>query len=167
MLVNAIVLLWLVAMFIGGFVAGTMRQLWSLAVVAVSTFVASSLYLSFIAFTSGLVRNDSGSKILSFIIVFFAIGLVLGGPVAAIIGRTGSRPRYALGFDDALGGGILGVIIAISLVEVGTVVIITYPVLGWVGWIKSSRLIQQFFIQFPIMMPLMSSEFQQAFQLLR
>jgi len=167
MLINAIVLFWLVAMFIAGFLSGTMRQLWSLAVVAISTVVAGSLYLSFIGFTSRFVSNDNGAKVLSFIIVFFAISFVLGGPVAAIIGRTGSRPRYALGFDDALGGGILGVIIAISLIEVAAVVIITYPVLGWSGWIKSSTLIQEFFIQFPIMMPLMPKEFQQAFQLLR
>ena len=166
-MVDAIILFLLFVVFISGFARGILGQLWSLAVLALTTFVTSHIYLSFTHLTSKIVHHGDGSKLLSFAAVFAVISVILNGPVLALIKHSRDRWEEGAGFGDRLAAAILGVIEGIGFLQVASVLLVAYPVLGWDEWIKASNLIRFYVGQWPFMIPLLPSELHKVAELLR
>jgi uncharacterized membrane protein required for colicin V production len=155
-MVDAILVFFLFVLFMAGFARNTSRQLWSLGVLALSTYVSGAIYPSFVSLTGRFIETADGSKLASFALVFMACSALFNGPVDALIRYDRWRgSSTGAAFDDRLAGGILGVIEAIGSVEVAAAVLVAFPVLGWDGWIKSSSLIRTLINEAPFMIPLL------------
>ncbi len=154
-MIDGIVLLFLFVMFMSGLARATLRQLWSLAVLALSTFLSGNLYLAFVHLTGRFIQNEDGSKLASFVLVFSVISGLLNGPLDFLVRHITRSQEGGAGFGDRLAGGVLGVIEAIGTVQVAAALLIAYPVLGWDGWVRSSSIISTIFSQALFMGPLL------------
>lgn len=165
-MVDILVLLFLAAMFVGGFARGVMRQLLALAVLGLATYVAGHQYTSLTGLTGRFIHDEAGIQLAAFVIVS-GVTSAIGNAIMDAIVFGGRRKRLRREAPpERLAGGVLGVIEGIGALEVGALVLLTFPVLGWDGWIKSSNLIPQFLHQIPFMMPLLPPQFTQALELL-
>lgn len=166
-MVDAIVVFLLFVMFLSGLSRGTLRQLWSLAVLAISTYLAGHLYRSFTGLTGRFLSGETASNLAAFVLVYVVVSAVLSGPIEILLRINREQWDTGGGGSDRLAGAILGIIEGVGLIEVGAAVILTYPVLGWDGWLKASKLVAAFFSQWPLMMPLLPSEFQKVLEIFR
>jgi uncharacterized membrane protein required for colicin V production len=152
---DAIVLLFLFGMFMSGLGRGTLRQLWSLAVLALSTFLSGNLYLAFIHLTGRFIQSEDGSKLASFVLVFMVISGILNGPFDFLVRHVTRREDDGTGFGDRMAAGVLGVIEAVGTVQVAAALLIAYPVLGWDNWVRASNVISTMISQALFMGPLL------------
>lgn len=166
-MIDGFILFVLFVMFVVGFSRGTLHELWSLAVLALSTYLSGSLYLSFTDLAGRFILNENGSRLASFALVFIVVSSVLNGPVEALIRHRRGRWDEKSSFADRTAGSILGVVEAIGTIEVAASVLTAFPVLTWDGWVASSHLLGTFFSQWPLMMPLLPSTFQSVLQLFK
>lgn len=163
---DVIFLFFMFMMLLSGLARGAPRQAWSLAVLAVSTYLSGNVYSAFVNVTRPFVQNEVGSRFTSFVLVFIIVSALLNAPIDALVTR-GRRRANDVAPGNRLAGGVLGVIEAIGVAEVSAALILTYPVLNWDGWVRSSGLIKNVLIQWPIMLSLLPSEFQHVIEVFR
>jgi len=154
-MVDVLVVFLLFANVIGGYTRGTLRQLWSLGVLAVSAFLSGYIYQVLAGPISQFIHSDPGSKLASFVVAYAVISIVLHGPVDTVVQLEKRYHGPLAAVDDRLAGAILGAIEAIGAVQVAAALLIAFPVLGWDGWVRSSSLIPTFINQLPFMFPLL------------
>ncbi len=160
-MVDGIILFFLFVMFITGFSRGTLRQLWSLVVLALATYLSGNFYPSFTDLVRTSIPDPTGANLVSCILVFGVVSGILNGVVDAGARLRRERGDKKPGFVDRSVGSILGVIEAIGFVQVAAAVLVAFPVLGLDRWVETSKLLGAFFNIVPVMMPLLPGPFQQ------
>ena len=158
-MVDGIILFFLFVMFITGFSRGTLRQLWSLVVLALATYLSGNLYPSVTDLVRASIPDSTGANVVSFVLIFGVVSAVLNVGADFVTRLRRERGEKKLGFFDRSLGSILGVIEAIGFVEVAAAVLIAFPVLGLDGWVATSNLLGAFFNIMPVV-PLLPATFQ-------
>jgi uncharacterized membrane protein required for colicin V production len=166
-MINIIILLYLAVMFTSGFARGIGRQLWSLAVLGLSTIVAGNVYGAFSGLVIRYVHDEAGSRFLSFVLVFAVVSAIVSWPVEVIFFRSQPKREKDEGIPDRMAAGALGILEGIGLVEVASIILLTFPVFGLDALVRSSSLAYQFLRQIGMIVPLLPSQFAQVLKLLR
>ena len=163
---NGVFLFFVVILLMSGLSRGTRRQLWALAVLAMSTFVSGNVYTAFLPFTRLFIESESGSRFAAFALVYIIVSVVLSAAIDALMIHDRRRDDD-LEPADRLAGAVLGVVEAAGVAEVLAALVLTYPVLHWDEWVLGSDLVSKIFRQWPVMLSLLPSEFQHVLELLR
>jgi uncharacterized membrane protein required for colicin V production len=166
-MVDAILLFIVLMSFFSGLGRGLLRQVWALAVLALAVYMASHVYLNFTGLIGRFTSSDDVSKLASFVLTYGILSAVLNASMDMLVFRRREDEKRRPTPADQLSGGALGALEGIGSIQVGAAVLMTYPVLGWEGWITSSNVIKAIFDQIPLMMPLLTQEFQHVVEFLR
>jgi uncharacterized membrane protein required for colicin V production len=155
-MVDGIILFFVFAMFIVGFSRGALHQFWSLAVLAVATYLSGFLSPSLVGYLDVYIPNPVAARLVSFVFVFIVSGGLLN------IARTwmGGRADETSDFADRSAGSVLGIVEAIGTIEVAAALLVTYPVLSLDTWITSSKVVGMLLDYAPVMLPLLPANFQ-------
>jgi len=164
---DAFVLFLLFVVCVGGFSRGILGQLWSLAALLLTTYVTGKLYLSFASVVGPLVKDEAGGRLLAFLFVFVVTNAILNGPVYAIIDRMRGPSTDSGEITPRLVAAALGALTGVVLIQVGAALLVTYPILGWDNWIRSSDVIKLYVGQWPVVIILLPPELRYSIQLLR
>lgn len=163
---NGIFLLYVFLTLVSGLSRGLRRQMWSLAVLAASAYLSGNAYIVLLPVTRSVIETEAGCRFASFAIVFVVITAVLSWTVDIVLDRE-YRRSDEMHMADRLGGALVGVIYAVGAVEVLAALVFTYPVLQWDRWLREVDIFTRIFAQWPFMLPLLPSEFQQVLELIR
>src|SRR5660397_9023 len=99
-MVDGVILFFLFVMFITGFSRGTLRQLWSLVVLALAAYLSGNLYTSFTGLVRSFLPDPTGVNLVSCMLVFGVISAVLNGVVDAGARLRRERGDKKPGFVD-------------------------------------------------------------------
>ena len=149
----------LIVVFVLGILTGAsqgmVRQLFSFAGLFFGVIIASQRHQDLASFFSW-IDNPDWVRLASFAVITLAV-LVAATFVGAIVRRV--MRLMALGCLDWLGGGIIGAIETLLLVDVALILIIKYPVLGLSEVIRESRVPSVVLKLAPGLMGLLPPEF--------
>ena len=162
---NGIFLLFVLVALVNGLSLGPQRQFWSLAALAASTYLTGNAYTAFVPLIRPFIESESGTRLASFLIVFFVLGAVLNVVIDALVDHRLHR-RNELTAGGRLAGGLLGVLYAVSVTQVLASVILIYPVLRWERWILEADMFVKIFKEWPYMLPLLPDSFSQVLEML-
>ena len=163
---NGIFLFFVFVSLVSGLSRGPQRQLWSLAVLAVSAYISGNAYTAFLTVIRPFIESEAGARFASFAIIFCVMSAVLGLTVDALLDREYRRKNdFSLG--ERLAGGFLGAVHAVATAEVLAALVLMYPVLQWDRWILEADIFGAIFRQWPFMLSLLPSDFRQVLEMLR
>lgn len=164
---DTIIVLFMLVMFIIGWVRGIARRLWALAALCIAVYLSGLLYTSFIGLAYMVVADDAGSRLLSFVGVYIILSAVLSVPADLLLRRLTGEESARLGIGERIAAGIVGVVEAAGVTQVAAAILTAFPVLGLDDIVKSSRAIRVLFDQWAFMMPLLPAELHMIFDALR
>jgi len=164
---DIIIVLILIGSVLGGLARGTLRALWALVAVVISTLAAGLLYLAVGSLIFALFGHPNVSKVLGFAIAYGVVNAVVNGPVH----WWSRREQWALpgcaGCWDRLVGGAVGIIEGLAVIELGLIVLIKYPfwILGRAA--LESVIGQRLLTNLPFMLRLLPDTFRSVLELLK
>jgi uncharacterized membrane protein required for colicin V production len=162
--IDIILALFLLAMIIGGLARGTIRAIWGLVVLVVSTLAAGQLYPFGVGALAQFIESLDVRSFISFAVIYGIVSAVLNIPVEHFTGGGGFS---MWGLPDHLVGGFLELIEGIGFIEVAALVLARYPIFGLDAFVRGSALVRTLVAAFPFAVPLLPPEIQAIAQALR
>ena len=112
----------------------------------------------------GLVADENWARIIAFVGILVLVSLLAGA--AGSVLRLVSRLLF-LGWLDRLLGGLLGLVIALTLTMAVVVVATVFPVPGLSDAVRDSEVARWFGGYVPVILTMLPPEFQQYYDLAR
>jgi uncharacterized membrane protein required for colicin V production len=125
---DIIIVLILFGSVLGGLARGTLRALWALVAVAISTLAAGLTYLAVGSLIFALFGHPNVSKVLGFAIAYGFVNAVVNIPVHWWSRRENWTLPGCAGCWDRLVAGAVGLVEGIAVIEVGLIVLVKYPI---------------------------------------
>ena len=155
-----IVIVLVIAFFaISAFRAGLIREVVTLASVAVGVVVAGLFYDDLARDVLVFIDNEKTALIVAFLILLGAVYLA-GQLIAVMLKRAASL--LLLGMADHAGGALFGLIKGLIVVEVLLILLVTYPQLGLKADIDGSAIAPLFLDAAPLLLLVLPDEFELA-----
>ncbi len=155
-----IVIVLVIAFFASSaFRAGLIREVVTLASVAVGVVVAGMFYDDLARDVLVFIDNDKTALIVSFLILLSAV--YLAGQLVAVMLKQAAALLF-LGWADHAGGALFGLIKGLIVIQVLLILLVTYPQLGLKSDIDGSALASVFLDVAPLLLLVLPDEFEQA-----
>lgn len=155
-----IVIVLVIAFFASSaFRAGLIREVVTLASVAVGVVVAGMFYDDLARDVLVFIDNEKTALIVGFLVLLGAV--YLAGQLVAVMLKQAAALLF-LGWVDHAGGALFGLIKGLIVVEVLLILLVTYPQLGLKGDIDGSALASVFLGTAPLLLLVLPDEFEQA-----
>ncbi len=155
-----IVIVLVIAFFaISAFRAGLIREVVTLASVAVGVVVAGMFYDDLARDVLVFIDNEKTALIVSFLVLLGAV--YLAGQLVAVMLKQAAALLF-LGWADHAGGALFGLIKGLIVIQVLLILLVTYPQLGLKGDIDGSALASVFLDAAPLLLLVLPDEFEQA-----
>jgi membrane protein required for colicin V production len=155
-----IVIVLVIAFFaISAFRAGLIREVVTLASVAVGVVVAGMFYDDLARDVLVFIDNEKTALIVSFLVLLGAV--YLAGQLVAVMLKQAAALLF-LGWADHAGGALFGLIKGLIVIQVLLILLVTYPQLGLKSDIDGSALASVFLDTAPLLLLVLPDEFERA-----
>ena len=155
---DIIILILLLASIFGGLISGLIRSVFSLAGLIVGIVLAGRYYETLAEYMT-FISNETASRVLAFIIIFFIVA-VIAFLLGALLTKVASA--ITLGWVNRLGGAVLGLFLGALFVGAILAVCIKFSILS--GTISESVLASILTDRLPLVLALLPDEFDAVSQ---
>lgn len=167
--IDIIILMSLTISVLVGFLWGLIRQVIAVVGLAGGLMLAGRYYADVAVFLhgadgGGLVSDQNWARIIAFVGIVLLFSLLLGAAGSFL--RVVAKLLF-LGWLDRLLGGLLGLVISLTLMMALVVVATVFPVPGLSEGVRESRVAAMFSGYIPVVLAMLPPEFQQYYEIAR
>jgi membrane protein required for colicin V production len=159
--IDILIVVTIVAIVLGAYAAGLIREGVTLIAAIVGIVVAGALYDDLAADVLVFMDDEEAAEAISFLILVGAVYL-FGQIIAMMLSRTASL--LMLGWADKAGGAVFGFIKGLLVVQVLLIIFAAYPSLGLDDAIANSELAPYFLDDVDFLLRLLPDNFDERIE---